>query len=198
MKTTLEIYEDILILNNFKLDVLNTNIISQYSELESNEGLRDNWGTSYFHSQSGKEHYRLLIELSSYFNNEILFDIGTNRCMSAIALSKNKTNKIKSYDIVQQLPINPNVENIQFIIGDSTKDEDLQKSRFIFLDVDHDGIYEEILFNHLRSIGWKGLIILDDIKLNEPMSIFWNSITERKADLTPIGHWSGTGMVLFQ
>ena len=189
MKTTLEIYEEFLTLSNQTLDVLNTNILINYPELSGNE---------YFHLTSGKEHYRLLIEISHHFNEEILFDIGTNRCMSAVALSVNKSNKIKSYDIIQILPENPKIDNVNFILGDSTKDTDLQKSRFIFLDVDHDGIYENILYDYLVSINWKGILVLDDIGLNDPMKGFWNRITQRKADLTSIGHWSGTGMVLFQ
>jgi hypothetical protein len=40
--------------------------------------------------------------------------------------------------------------------------------------------------------------MLDDIHLNEAMINYWNSFTEEKYDLTNIGHWSGTGMVIFE
>jgi hypothetical protein len=40
--------------------------------------------------------------------------------------------------------------------------------------------------------------MLDDIHLNDDMKLFWNNITEEKYDLTSIGHWSGTGLVVFK
>jgi hypothetical protein len=118
--------------------------------------------------------------------------------MSALALSYNKSNKVKTYDIIKLLPENPNVDNIEYILGDSTKDTDLKNCPVIFLDVDHDGIYEDIFYDHLKSINWKGILILDDIHLNEPMIKFWNRIEEEKHDITNIGHWSGTGLVVFK
>ena len=154
--------------------------------------------TSYFHQLPGREHYRLLMHISTLYREETLFDVGTNRCMSAMALSHNPSNKIKSYDIVQVLAENPKIPNVEFLLGDSTEDEDIRSSRFIFLDVDHDGIYEDKFYAFLKSIEWKGILMLDDIHLNEPMARFWNGIEEEKHDLTKIGHWSGTGLVAFK
>jgi hypothetical protein len=118
--------------------------------------------------------------------------------MSAMSLSRNSLNITKSYDIIQLLPKNPEVENIQFMLGDSTKDVDLDSSRFIFLDVDHDGVYEDIFYKHLKDSNWKGIMVLDDIRLNDEMTNFWNNIEEKKVDITNIGHWSGTGIVIFE
>jgi predicted O-methyltransferase YrrM len=154
--------------------------------------------TSYFHLPPGREHYRLLMHISTLYNEETLFDIGTNRCMSAMALSHNPSNKIKSYDIVQVLGENPKIPNVEFLLGDSTEDEDIKSTRFIFLDVDHDGLYEDKFYAFLKRIEWKGILVLDDIHLNEPMMGFWNGIEEEKYDLTQIGHWSGTGLVVFR
>jgi hypothetical protein len=39
---------------------------------------------------------------------------------------------------------------------------------------------------------------LDDINLNNPMKEFWNVITEDKYDISEYGHWSGTGLVIFE
>ena len=186
----------ILNVSNNELNSLDTNYINEYSNILINQTLDHH--PFYFHLESGKEHYRLLMYASTLYNNEIIFDIGTNKCMSALALSYNKSNKVKTYDIVRLLDNNPEVENIEYILGDSTKDTDLIKSNLIFLDVDHDGIYEDIFYDHLKSINWKGVLILDDIKLNEPMKDFWNKITEEKYDITNIGHWSGTGLVIFR
>jgi hypothetical protein len=151
MIETQTLFNNITDLSNNFLDSIDTSFIENFSELKD-IGLRDNWSIDYFHFGSGKEHYRLLISISELLDNEIIFDIGTNRCMSALALSKNETNLVKSYDIVQQLPNNPNKKNIDFFIGDATLDNDLNKSRFIFLDVD-DGIYENIIYNYLHKIN---------------------------------------------
>lgn len=151
-----------------------------------------------YHGVSGREHYRLLIFISHIFNNKILFDIGTNQCRSAIALSNNKNNQIKSYDLIQILPTNPIIDNVQFILGNTTDDKDIYNCPFIFLDVDHDGTYEDIFYKFLKEIKWKGILMLDDIHLNEAMQVFWKSISEEKYDLTSKGHWSGTGLVIFR
>ena len=49
----------------------------------------------------------------------------------------------------------------------------------------------------LKHNGFKGLLFLDDIYLNDAMRIFWDSITEPKYDLTSVGHFSGNGIVDF-
>jgi len=186
----------ILNVSNIELDSMDSSYINKYSDKLINYQLDHN--PYYFHIESGKEHYRLLMYVSTLYNNETIFDVGTNKCMSALALSYNKSNKVKTYDIIKLLPENPNVDNIEYILGDSTKDTDLKNCPVIFLDVDHDGIYEDIFYDHLKSINWKGILILDDIHLNEPMIKFWNRIEEEKHDITNIGHWSGTGLVVFK
>lgn len=192
----MEILNKILNVSNTELNTMDSSYINDYSNKLRNAEL--NHDPYYFHMESGKEHYRLLMYISTLYNNETIFDIGTNKCMSALALSYNKLNKIKTFDIVKLLPENPSVDNIEYILGDSTKDSDLNNCPIIFLDVDHDGIYEDIFYDHLKSIDWKGILILDDIHLNEPMKNFWNRIEEKKYDITNIGHWSGTGLVVFE
>jgi hypothetical protein len=186
----------ILNVSNQELDTIDTSYISSYMNIIKNNDLQHD--PFYFHDRSGKEHYRFLIFVSKIYENETLFDVGTNKCMSALALSFNKMNKVKTYDIIQLYPENPTVENVEYILGDSTKDSDLSKCPLIFLDVDHDGLYENVFYNHLREINWKGILLLDDIHLNEPMRYFWNNITEDKYDMTHVGHWSGTGLVHFK
>jgi hypothetical protein len=181
--------EQILNVTNEVLDKLDTSYMKSY-KVEHDP--------SYFHLFSGSEHYRLLMYVSSILDDEILFDVGTNRCMSAIALSFNKKNKVKSYDIEQVLTKNPILENVNFCIGDSREDGDILSSKFIFLDVYHDGEYENKFYNFLLENKWKGLLMLDDIHLNAPMKNFWQNISEKKIDITKKGHWSGTGLVVFE
>lgn len=186
----MDIVKKILEISNQELDDLDTSYINNY-QLTSNR--------SYFHGKSGEEHYRLLMLLSSFYDNKILFDVGTNICMSSIALQNNcNKNKIKSFDIERILTSNPIIDNVEYIIGDSTKDIDFTNTPFIFLDTYHDGVYEKIMYDHIKNTKWRGILMLDDIHLNGSMVEYWNSFTEEKYDITNIGHWSGTGIVIFK
>jgi len=184
----MKILDSILRVKNSDLDSLDTSYIKKYNICHD---------FSYFHGPSGKEHYRLLIYIASLYNNECLFDIGTYRGMSALALSNNPKNHIKTYDIKKCYPENLKIDNIEFILGDFTEDKNLIISQFIFLDALHDGIYENIVYKYLQKIKWKGLLLLDDIYLNDSMKEFWINITEKKYDISILGHWSGTGIVEF-
>ena len=64
----------------------------------------------YYELKSGDQEYRLYSFLSTYFNNITILDIGTYDGRSAIALSHNETNKVISYDIVD------NIQNKNHII----------------------------------------------------------------------------------
>ncbi len=76
--------------------------------------------------------------------------------------------------------------------------EVLNETRFIMLDTDHDGKFENIFYDHLISSGFKGILFCDDIHLNPHMESFWNRITHEKVDLTSIGHNTGSGLVIFE
>lgn len=144
------------------------------------------------------DHYTLLAFLSSKINNSVIYDIGTYRGMSAIALSVNKTNKIVSYDIANflEIAVPPNIE---FKIGNCYDDPDMANSPLILLDVDpHDGIFEPQFVSWLKENNFKGWLLLDDIHLNPAMEKFWNDIDLEKYDLTDVGHYSGTGLVVFK
>lgn len=185
-----EILNKILNVTNEELNSLNTNYINQYNFFHKPD---------YFHLESGREHYRLLTFISSLYNKEILFDIGTYRCMSAVALSSSMTNRIKTYDIKQHLLINPILPGVQYFLGDATKDEELIKSTFIFFDAEHDGVFENTFYDYLKEINWKGLVLFDDIKECNPiMTKFWEDIKDEKYDITEKGHWAGSGIVLFE
>jgi hypothetical protein len=184
------ILHEILNVSNEKLNSLDTSFINQYNFYHKPD---------YFHLESGKEHFRLLTFISMLYHKKILFDMNTHQCVSAAALSSSMKNRIKTYDIKQNLLINPILPAVQYCFGDVTKDEELIKSPFIFLDAEGDGIFENKLYNHLKEIKWKGLLLIDDIlHCNDEMTKFWNDIAEEKYDITKIGHWSGSGICLFE
>ncbi len=74
--------------------------------------------------------------------------------------------------------------------------EEIHSSPFIMLDIDHSGKTEKEILDFLVDNNWHGHLLLDDIYLNNAMKDFWNNITLEKYDLTHIGHFSGTGLVI--
>jgi predicted O-methyltransferase YrrM len=151
----------------------------------------------------GKEHYKLLSYIvKNYLNkDDLIIDIGTFIGLSALALSCNG-NRVVSYDVKDNIPDDKltikNIDNIEYIIGDCLDDKELLlRSKLIMLDIDHSGIEEEKILNMLRENNYKGIVIMDDINIFEPMKQLWDSIKEKKYELTKYGHWSGTGIILF-
>ena len=115
-----------------------------------------------------------------------------------MALSYNLSNRVISYDIVRRVsPIN--LPNIEFRVKHALVEdrEELLSSPLILLDTAHDGIFEQRVYNALVEDGYQGLLLLDDICLNPAMQSFWDEISLEKLGLTPVGHWSGTGLVRF-
>lgn len=156
----------------------------------------------YFLDLPGSEHYRLLAYFSTKFNDSVLLDIGTYKGCSALALAFNKTNTVKSFDIsTGYRTIKTPPTNIEFIVDDVTDDkyiDILLNSPFILLDTYHDGPFEYKFYEHLKTINYKGILMLDDTKLNDVMREFWDNITEKKYDVSKYGHHSGTGIVIFK
>jgi len=159
----------------------------------------------YFNKDVGTEHYKLLAYLSTQIQSPKIIEIGTFVGNGTNALSYNESKQVESYDIFNSFPADPNIltveakPNVKCFVKDSVgelhnivKDTDL-----VFIDIDHTGYTEHIMIDELEKIGYKGLVILDDIKINEGMVNFWNSITQEKFDISAYGHWSGTGIVNF-
>ena len=151
----------------------------------------------YFYLNSGVEHYRLLAHISSYYKNETLLDIGSYKGGSALALSFNKNNTVISIDIENHLELSINRANIEFkILNILNHPNLLQKSKLIMLDTAHDGLFERELYTYLIESNWNGIIIADDIHLNQPVKKWWQSIDNKyKYDITKFGHHSGTGLI---
>jgi hypothetical protein len=153
-----------------------------------------------YYFPSGREHYRLLTYISKLFKNETIFDIGTCNGCSAIALSENQTTQVESYDVVNYMDGDMiDRKNINFYLKDVLQEkEKLLNSRFIMLDTNHTGTFENKVYNTLKEINYKGFLFLDDIFINGDMKTFWNSIVEEKFNISHIGHSTGTGLVYFR
>ena len=156
---------------------------------------------------SGQQEYRLYSYLSTFFNDCVILDIGTNQGRSAIALSYNQTNKIISYDITNQIENDNHIiyskNNIQFKIKnvlDDLNSDFIKNIKIIMIDIDHYGNIEKDIINKLKELRYTGIILLDDIHhpddyMKKCMEELWESITLIKTDITKYGHYSGTGLI---
>ena len=179
---------------------LNLNVLSQLNLNKLGEKVIEEEFRNYFVDSAGNEHYKLLAYISQQYENSTLLDIGTYKGCSALALSYNTSNKVISFDIGNFINLSDIPSNIEFVIDDVTDEKYIDMilaSPFIMLDTAHDGSFERKLHSHLQNIKWEGLLLLDDINLNDAMREYWQSITEDKYDVSDYGHWSGTGLVYF-
>jgi hypothetical protein len=173
------------------------------------ETLRPYVGHSeWFYAEPGREHHRLLAYLSTLFDGETIFDVGTHFGDSAHALSYNDRNQVLSFDVVDKVSsTRKKRENIKYHLIDlfdlktrAEWKERLLDSALIFIDIDpHEGTREEDLVRWLHDNGYKGVIVLDDIWHFKAMrDRLWYQIPDRhKLDVTHVGHFSGTGLVSF-
>ena len=153
--------------------------------------------SEYFVKQPGEEHYRLLSYISTGLSDKFIYDIGTYRGHSALALSYTNLNLVVSYDIYHYATNMKRPDNVEYRIGNFVNDINLINSPFILVDITHTGREEQQIFDYLEHIKYQGLVMWDDIHLNTEMETFWTKIKKEKYDLTHIGHWSGTGLVVF-
>ena len=157
----------------------------------------------FFNMPAGYEHYRLLSQLSWQFPpNTTLIDIGTSCGYSAVALSHNPDVNVISYniqdDIGTQVCSAKHKSNIELRIKNCIDDIDLlMKAPLIMLDTAHTGDFEVYVINTLIENNYKGLVLCDDIYLNKEMLAFWNWVPLKKIDVSEFGHWSGTGIIVF-
>lgn len=159
-----------------------------------------NWYRQYYHLQAGQEHYRLLSYFATQYNYEILTDLGTNRGASAVALSVNPSNLVYSIDIENVKEGESLPSNCEYAIGNILWNTDIfdrvLNSRFIMMDIDHEYHNEIQIYRRLAEREWKGIIVCDDIHLNDPMKRFWDEVSHPKLDITKYGHISGTGVIV--
>jgi len=175
-------------------------------------------GREYLIKPAGLEHYKLLSHIVKQLpDNSSVIDIGTYFGASALALSTNPKVKVITYDLWMWLPIGEtglrdgvltivnrvpcvlDVDNIYFRLYNCLKEpEELKKASIIMLDIDpHLGRDEIDIIEKLMEIGYRGLVICDDIRLNEDMMKFWKWIPLKKINVTSVAHSTGTGIVIF-
>ena len=160
-------------------------------------------------ARAGVEHYRLLAYLSANLTGKIV-ELGTHHGTGSLALCHNPEVQVETWDLIDKYSAKQTPNNLNRRIGDvlQLNPDTLLNASMIFLDTNHDGVFESQVLEYLRSKEFQGLILLDDIFFNDAMEMLWTTIKEEKFDLTEIGHgrrWqrgtprgiSGTGLVSF-
>jgi predicted O-methyltransferase YrrM len=167
----------------------------------------------YFQKGPGEEHYRLLAHLAKQCGEgAVVADIGTYAGHSAAALASANVAKVITYDIVDhferlaadhegKLTIK-DCAKIEYRVRNCLEDlETLKDMALIVLDVDpHDGIQEKEIVDALHNAGYKGIVVCDDTFKNLEMRTWWaTGVPEgiKKIDVSKFGHWSGTGILIF-
>lgn len=184
-----------LVLQKDDINDIDLSSLNKYVDWNSNN-------FQYFNLEAGKEHYKLLAYLSETLECSKIVDIGTYLGYSAVALSYNDQKHVYSYDIFDWFPgegtTAESKSNITLFVGDYMSDfsEIIKDTDLIMIDIDHTGATETEIMNVLRKKQYKGLVLLDDINLNDEMREFWKAIPEKKVDISDVGHWSGTGLVI--
>jgi predicted O-methyltransferase YrrM len=162
------------------------------------------------------EHYKLLAGLVLAMRPITVIEIGTATGLSALTMKKflPPDGRIVTYDVVQWNAF----ADTCLLPGDFVHDRLIQRTddlsnpeivrnnldvlasaNMIFIDAAKDGIMEERFINNFRQISFTNppLLVLDDIRVWNMLRI-WRQIAMPKLDLTSFGHWSGTGLVLWQ
>jgi hypothetical protein len=181
-------------LNKNDINAIDMSSMYQYIDWQ-----KDNF--KYFNLPAGEEHYRLLCKLSELLPPGDIIDIGTYFGFSAAALSFNSKQNVISYDIYDWLPDDQttvkNILNVQTKVMNCLNDIDLiKKANLIVIDISHNGSDELEILNALREAKYDGLVFLDDVGLNQEMKDLAESIPEKKIDVSCIGHWSSSLIVI--
>lgn len=188
-----------IILSKDKIDGTDLSSLHQYLE----------WNPQFlqfFSQKAGQEPYKLLGYISVQLDG-VITDIGTQFGSSALALSLNNKVSVETYDKFKHIPDNNqiativNKPNIKYkILSAQTILSKIAESTVVYLDINtQDGTEEIKIIRQLEELNFKGLLIIDDIKLNKVMESVWSNVPKhlKKIDVTEFGHWSGTGIVVY-
>ena len=172
--------------------------VRKISLITQAEKMNDDQHREYLLQDAGVEHYKLLAFLSSVYAGQTIYDIGTSVGNSSLALSYSPTTTVISYDIVDIKRISSAPENVEYRIGDFRLDPEVLKAPFIFIDVDpHDGIQEQAFHEFFLANNYKGIVMWDDINVQGLQHWWPNIVNVTKLNITEAGHWSGTGLTIY-
>lgn len=163
------------------------------------------------------EHYRLLSGLVRALRPTLVVEVGTFTGSGSLALvdgtrANNNGAKVVTYDIFAWRDIPGTLlqaedfasDELEQRIGDLGQDAYFSEQRatllaadLIFVDGPKDGKFEPVFFSRLLELlaGSRHVVAADDIHFLNMVQI-WNGLKVDKLDVTSLGHWSGTGLML--
>jgi hypothetical protein len=163
------------------------------------------------------EHYRLLSGLVRALRPNLVVEVGTFTGSGSLALmdgarANNNGARVVTYDIFPWGDIPGTLlrpedfvsGELEQRIGDlgqdayfSEQSETLLGAELIFVDGPKDGKFEPIFFSRLFDLlaGSRHVVVADDIHFLNMVQL-WNGLKVDKLDITSLGHWSGTGLML--
>jgi predicted O-methyltransferase YrrM len=160
----------------------------------------------YFLEEPGKEPFKLIAYLSKHIGGNAI-DMGTLYGSSALALSYNEDTQVLTLDVKKHIPetqdiVTPlNRTNIRMIVASCQSIlPHAAKADLILLDIDINLTTEiKKIVHDLIYYKYKGVLVLDNIHVNQDMKQVWNEIPTqiKKIDATSIGHHTGTGILIF-
>lgn len=157
------------------------------------------WALEYMQATTG-QHYKLCAYLAGLFPGRPIVDAGTAEGTSAIAFAS-RGNPVTTCDVGDRRRWDLSGLPITFH-GCGLNDPPIRKaaleSPLIMIDIDHHSIEERRFCDWLSEIGWRGIVLVDDIcdpGSPHPMRLWWDSIDLPKHDITKWCHWSGSGLI---
>ncbi|WP_165550018.1 class I SAM-dependent methyltransferase [Kribbella speibonae] len=162
------------------------------------------------------QHYRLLASIVEVLKPRTIIEIGTFNGASALALLENlpAAGHLVTFDIVPCFQVDRTLLRAEDLDGERlipvTADlhrgevfeayaDLLRTADLIFIDGPKDGQFESGLMSGLGRLGLAAgtPLVFDDIRLWN-MLHFWHTLDLPKLDLTGFGHFTGTGLALWQ
>ncbi|KAB8189247.1 methyltransferase [Nonomuraea phyllanthi] len=162
------------------------------------------------------QHYRLLASIVELLKPQTVVEIGTFDGASALALLENLpvTGRLVTFDVVPWSQVGQTLLRAQDlddgrltpITGDLCRlevfeahAELLRTADLIFLDGPKDGEFEPCLMSRLGTVGIRPgtPLLFDDIRLWNMLE-FWHTLDLPKLDVTGFGHFTGTGLALWE
>jgi hypothetical protein len=194
------------------------------------------WHEQRRYLQRGDELYRLLACIATQMRDATFVAVPTDLGFAALALAtdaQERGNRVLALDSEDKLPPRSataapveeeeqrgrDVRDVRAVTCMKKPDGPMDASEIaatvvkagaslLLLDTaPHDGVLERRVVAELAAAGYRGLLVLDDIQLNDAMKAAWAAIvaeaaspacaTRRAIDVTDHAHWSGTGVVAF-
>lgn len=159
----------------------------------------DNQYRNYFLANPGREHFMLVASIAALFPKQKVFDVGTHYGLTSLAMSMCPDVTVVSYDIQDQKRLSKLPSNVEYKYGTFWEDPEFLTAPFIFMDAEpHDGKHEQEFHDIFLKNNYRGIVLWDDVFSNPQVQGWWDKLDYKRWDLTNAGHWSGTGMIVYE